>query len=143
MPRYISAEQNQERRKLYDIGLSDREIAAKLVTHRATISYWRKVHGLAAHFPHRTLSNEKETERLGLYYSKLNDGQIARSLGLSIHTVLTWRRSRKLPANFARGRPKQEILERHLDSKVIDLMEKFGSQVPIDRLDALFSQRCD
>jgi DNA-binding NarL/FixJ family response regulator len=87
----------QERRALYDRGLSDREIAEATGAKLSTVIQWREKKELPPNIgqkPKRPVSWEEEGLRL-LSEGK-TDTEIARAVGKSVNTVGEWRRGRGL-----------------------------------------------
>ncbi len=101
-------EKETERRRLYNLGLSDGEIAERSrpkVNPHAVLG-WRRARGLP---PNRKrlspLPKEQEELRLDLYKQGLNDAEIAKITGRSQPAICYWRRFRGLPPNVPRGAP--------------------------------------
>ena len=98
---HLSEEKNAERKRLYDKGLTDKQMAEELGIHKTTLVSWRNKHKLPLH-PSRgnMLSDEDEALRRKLYRMGLSDGVIARKVGVAPITIYGWRHSRKLKPNF-------------------------------------------
>lgn len=95
-----TTEPQDERRKLYDQGLSDREIAPLVGRTHQTIRSWRLANALPPNFPHgrnrRAVSKtpaSPDTKRrcLALLERGVNGGLIAREMGLASSTIDRWR----------------------------------------------------
>ena len=87
----ISAAQHDQRIKLYEQGLNDREIGERMSLHQATIWSWRQRHGLPRHV--------KQDLRPELYRQGLSDSEIAAALGVEAKGVAVWRNTNYLRAN--------------------------------------------
>ena len=98
-----SPEQHAERLRLYNLGLSDVDIGKRVGCSKDRIFYWRKLHGLPAHFDPRKerqrFGRRRDKERLPFYRLGWTDAAIARAVGADRNTVRRWRESRGLPAH--------------------------------------------
>ena len=90
---------NSRIRELYDQGLCDKEISAKLGISRNRVIYYRKRNRLPAN---REPAHTRYDWELGLqlYRRGMSDVQISKQLGCSVNTVTNWRNRRELPANY-------------------------------------------
>lgn len=90
---------NSRIRELYDQGLCDKEISAKLGISRDRVIYYRKRNRLPAN---REPAHTRYDWELGLqlYRRGMSDVQISKQLGCSVNTVTNWRNRRELPANY-------------------------------------------
>jgi len=98
---------NWIRYKLWNEGLTDREMADKLKVKRGTISIWRNrfrldVNDMAkdgVSLPAGMLNNRKNREKYELYKQGKTDKQIAETLGLNKKTICNWRKRNNLEVN--------------------------------------------
>lgn len=108
----VDADAMLERQRLYDEGLNDAQIAARVGRTAATIQAWRRVRGLAQQytladrtpgsFRHKREATaarvaEKFKLRMSLYRQGLDDDEIAEATGFSRKSVEKWRGVNKLP----------------------------------------------
>lgn len=89
---------NARIRELYDQGLCDKEISAKLGISKNRVIYYRKRNRLTANREpaHTRYDWEKGME---LYRKGLNDVEIGKELGCSNQTVWNWRQRKELSSN--------------------------------------------
>lgn len=100
----LTPEQEQQRRSLYQQGLSDREIGRRLGLDGKTIGYWRASRGLPSNHPLLgPMTADRQAQRRQLYNAGWSDAQIARRQGVTEFAVAHWRRLRQLPANATSG----------------------------------------
>lgn len=104
----LSPEDDVERRRLYDEGLSDVEIARRVNRRPGAIRAWRMVRGL----PNHTLSRRKERKEEDIKnIKKLNgegwiDSEIASEINRSFGYVWLIRKELGLPSPYEEGRPR-------------------------------------
>ena len=82
--------------RLYETGLSDRQIAQKLDYSVSSVSKWRRKFGLPPHGVRPVVDFQSAME---LYKAGWSDNRIARVLGTSKATISGWRHRNYLPAN--------------------------------------------
>ncbi len=85
-----------ERTALYNDGLSDAEIAARLHVTVNTIGHWRRMRGLPPHFK-PVQRPVWYPDREQLYREGLSDGEIAERLGERSEIIRSWRNRRGYP----------------------------------------------
>jgi hypothetical protein len=109
------------RLELYELGQSDREIAAAEGVPRRVISAWRRFNKLSKHAdPVRTTRQIKSSDRQALYERGLSDEEIAREQGVSTTSVRCWRQYWGLPVNYAPCRKE----EKRRSAERLDLYRK-------------------
>lgn len=96
-------ESDEKRRRLYDLGKSDKEIAAALGVSVSTIKNWRHEQDLPNNAPERRgmppVDEKERQRRLDAYNATNNDRQAADLIGVSYSTFNHWRtRIEGLPA---------------------------------------------
>ena len=95
------------RLELYNMGLSDKEIAEKVFLTQSAISGWRRKNNLKTNHPRPVVTQEIEEKMLLLYKSGLSDREIGNCVSLSKPTVQRWRQKNNLNPNFKSGYPKR------------------------------------
>lgn len=135
-----------ERRRLYDLGLSDRQVAARQGLDCSTILGWRKRQGLPPRKAHTVLPWEEE-KRLALYKLRWSDGKIAKECGCHPTSIYEWRKSRNLPAHvgdaaltLGRKGPKGKIVNPARHAKMLELYHARCSDAEVARQVGIFSQ---
>lgn len=88
-------------RRLYDQGITDREIAAEMGASYSTVHRWR----LAAQLPPKSAKHKRrckfdETLARKLYDDGLSDQKIADQVGASFQSISRWRIRNGLPSNY-------------------------------------------
>lgn len=101
----LTVEENQRRFELYDMKLSDEEIAKRMFLSVSAIWRWRQKNELPPNYQngHVVLTGKKTKEIRRLYDSGMNDSDIARIAGVSQPSVFKWRKREGLPANCKKG----------------------------------------
>ncbi|MFO7881762.1 MAG: helix-turn-helix domain-containing protein [Kosmotogaceae bacterium] len=99
MPKKLTSEEEHWRRKLYDRGLNDKEIAMRVGLTASAIGAWRRRQGLPSHGKGQGLDDKEEKRRRELYDQGLSDREIARELDVSYAAIAQWRISRNLSVN--------------------------------------------
>lgn len=99
----LTKQEREERLKLYNEGLSDREIGERLYIGENAVRYWRKKNNLPTHFRSRSLGKEYLPggiyyERMELWRQGLSEKEIAERQGVSVKVIHSWRTNRHLPA---------------------------------------------
>ena len=89
--RKSNIEKNKTRRQLYNLGLSDKQIAKSEGVCPTSITHWRLKHELGANS-----KKQLDAKMLELYNKGLNDSQISRELQVSRETVQYWRSTHEL-----------------------------------------------
>ncbi|UUL83455.1 helix-turn-helix domain-containing protein [Sphingomonas qomolangmaensis] len=89
------------RRELYDSGMSDAKIARSIGRDKFTISHWRTRYGLPAHF---ITPPSQQRHFPTLYENGQNDSDIARIVGCHRSAVQRWRKRSGFPKIQARRR---------------------------------------
>lgn len=111
LPAHVSAEtlrirqMGLERIKLYNAGMSDREIAEVVGCSPDNIATWRGKQGLPPNpgkAANRHVPPEQEALRMRLYEQGLSDSQAAKRCGLTTMGFARWRQRHKLPGNGSR-----------------------------------------
>lgn len=97
------------RLELYNMGLSDKEIAEKVFVTQSAISGWRRKNGLKTNNPRPIVTRKVEEKMLFLYKSGLSDREIGNCVSLSKPTVQRWRQRNELKPNFEPGYPKRRV----------------------------------
>lgn len=93
-----------ERRRLYDAGHSDNEIAEATATKANTITVWRRKAGLPNVGPGGpVMPPEQNARRMVLYSLRWSDHHIAREEGVNKRSIRYWRIERGLAPNFPVG----------------------------------------
>jgi hypothetical protein len=87
---------------LYEQGLTDREIAARVGIRPNTVVVWRRERGLAVNSSGRGPKAPLCDARKLLYDLGWSDGRIAKEQQVDKGSVRQWRHRRNLPANFSR-----------------------------------------
>ena len=95
------------RLELYNMGLSDKEIAEKVFLTQSAISGWRRKNNLKTNHPRPVITQKIEEKMLFLYKSGLSDREIGDCVSLSKPTVQRWRQRNELKPNFEPGYPKR------------------------------------
>lgn len=95
------------RLELYNMGLSDKEIAEKVFLTQSAISGWRRKNNLKTNHPRPVITQKIEEKMLFLYKSGLSDREIGNCVSLSKPTVQRWRQKNNLRPNFEPGFPKR------------------------------------
>lgn len=98
---------HEMRLELYNMGLSDKEIAEKVFVTQSAISGWRRKNGLKTNNPRPIVTRKTEEKMLFLYKSGLSDREIGNCVSLSKPTVQRWRQKNNLNPNFKSGYPKR------------------------------------
>lgn len=127
-----------ERRRLYDLGMSDSAIARQTDSDQGSVTRWRAKAGLPANVPVKStapLSNEARARRLVLYQLKWSDQAIGRHEDVRKGTVQAWRQSLGLPANFPRGVNQRHRPRPGLDSLLPRIRRAIGRTLPRDIAD--------
>jgi DNA-binding transcriptional regulator YiaG len=88
-----------EARRLYDLGLCDREMAEGLGVQKDKVRNWRRRNGL----PCNPEKKEPKDDRMKLYEQGLTDIEIGKRIGLSKNAIWYWRNTNNLPANRGEG----------------------------------------
>ena len=96
----LPEQEHRRRLELYNQGLIDREIAARVFVTPEAITAWRRVHRLPPHSQYRVITREMDHEMRRLHRDGLNDVEIGRKMGLVKNTVFSWRRRKGLPSNY-------------------------------------------
>lgn len=149
----------RERRRLYDQGCTDIEIARRMGAKRNTITVWRRARCLPLNRGPNTytrLSPEQRAARMLLYQLGWGDRHIAREQGLNRSSVRLWRHSLGLASNFPSGcterwRPRptmkdvlrriQGALGRSLPADIIDdaaadmMLAILDGTIPLDEIE--------
>jgi transcriptional regulator with XRE-family HTH domain len=136
----ISAQDEAERRSLYDSGLSDAEIARRLGVGQVRVTKWRQRRGLAPNVPSRRMDEEQNAARMLLYLLGMNDNRIAREQRVHNNAVRKWRETRSLPGN-----PKQSLAQRKrsISHMILDRVRRaIGRQLPADIADDAAGDLC-
>lgn len=97
------------RLELYNMGLSDKEIAEKVFLTQSAISGWRRKNNLKTNHPRPVITQKIEEKMLFLYKSGLSDREIGNCVSLSKPTVQRWRQKNELKPNFEPGYPKRRV----------------------------------
>ena len=100
---------HEMRLELYNMGLSDKEIAEKVFLTQSAISGWRRKNGLKTNNPRPVITQKIEEKMLFLYKSGLSDREIGNCVSLSKPTVQRWRQKNELKPNFEPGYPKRRV----------------------------------
>lgn len=100
---------HEMRLELYNMGLSDKEIAEKVFVTQSAISGWRRKNGLKTNNPRPIVTRKVEEKMLFLYKSGLSDREIGNCVSLSKPTVQRWRQKNELKPNFEPGYPKRRV----------------------------------
>lgn len=95
----MTACHTDNRRELYDQGLSDIEIARLQKVDRTAVVGWRKRNGLPPHVATKPGVAERMARRRELHDAGQSDCAIARELGVSQAVVTRWRAKVGLPTN--------------------------------------------
>lgn len=88
--------------ELWELGLSDREIAQDLGCASRTVRKIRKQEDLPVN-DQRLLSPRMAAERRRHYDAGLSDAEIARIQGVTPESICIWRKRYSLPANRKKG----------------------------------------
>ena len=97
--------EEMKRRALYELGLSDVEIARICGVAHQTIQIWRTRRGLPeTNKGGVRVSKKDHYRRLELYWQGYTDMEIAKMCGISVATMHHWRTQQKLPPSYARDR---------------------------------------
>ena len=96
-------EEHERRMALYQKGLNDKEIGARLFLTPKTIVYWRQKNGLPPNRPRDTLTKQDLEVMEQMYHARASDSQIAKEIGRCVSTVRSWRRRNSLPGNYGKG----------------------------------------
>lgn len=98
----MTVEDTEDNRlKLYNKGLSDREIAEKLYLDVSTITAWRRHKELPPNPPPNNAKRKPKFDTIkakALYDAGANDVLIATKLGVNKVTIRSWRNDNNLPA---------------------------------------------
>lgn len=100
---------HEMRLELYNMGLSDKEIAEKVFLTQSAISGWRRKNNLKTNHPRPVITQKIEEKMLFLYKSGLSDREIGNCVSLSKPTVQRWRQRNELKPNFEPGYPKRRV----------------------------------
>lgn len=96
----ISKPEHEKRKKLYNKGLNDKQIAEKIGLGVSAITEWRKRSNLPANNrPNKKIPEKEHQKRLKYYNLGMNDRQIGEKVGLSKEGIYHWRKRNDLPAN--------------------------------------------
>ncbi len=97
--------EEMRRRALYELGLSDVEMAKICGVAAQTIHAWRVRRGLPeTNKGGVRVSKKDHYRRLELYWQGYTDMEIAKMCGISVATMHHWRTQQKLPPSYARDR---------------------------------------
>lgn len=97
---FASQEREDQRRRLYDSGKTDGEIAAVEGCGRATIFDWRKRNRLPrVRASFHWMNRDEDAERFALWKQGLSDAEIARLSNITFNGVCRWRKTRNLKRN--------------------------------------------
>lgn len=116
MPNYLPQEEEKERRKLYDQGLTDQEIAESLYLSKHAVYNWRRRRGL----PANSTQGGKEYDhrrRLNYWRQGLVDKEIANRVGVTTGAISQWRWKHGLKANGVGGMDEKQL--RQLRERII------------------------
>jgi hypothetical protein len=99
----ISEAENARRLRLYESGMTDKEIAVEAGTTETAIESWRRYRKLPINaFRRGPLTAEDEMHRLQAWEIGLSDSQAAELLKCSTHSYRMWRRRKNLKPNLNR-----------------------------------------
>lgn len=102
---YVPPAPEEELMRLYEKGLTDRQIAEATGCRVAAVFEWRDVRGLETKNRDR-MKKSDDNQLAALYGQGLKDADIAAKSGLSKTSVVYWRKKNGLPANCTKGRKK-------------------------------------
>jgi len=88
--------------EMYEQGLTDKQIAAKLGVKKHSIEMWRFKNDLPCNraIKHSEIPlKEKLDERMRLYNEKMTDVEIAKIQGVKTSVISNWRKRQDLPGN--------------------------------------------
>ena len=94
----------EEAKRLYDLGLCDREMAERLGVQKTIVRNWRQRKGILCN-PEKLkrVPEQLQEERMRLYKMGLTDGEIGKLVGLTKAGIQSWRRANNLPVNIREG----------------------------------------
>lgn len=107
----IDDTQHAARQRLYDLGMTDRQIGQKLGVTHVAIRAWRRVRGLAGNGRSggQALPRRQHEERMRFYRLGWSDSRIGRACGCSRFAVWKWRRDHGLVAANESGGPRHQF----------------------------------
>ncbi len=126
--------ENKLKKALWELGLSDQQIANIFLISKSSIYYWRKKNGLQCNDKRRGSRLEKEEEefRLKLWEENYSDEEIANATGLTKQSVIFWRTRR----NLFKDKTNLERME-ELSEKESIFLEYLKSKYP-ERADSFY-----
>lgn len=105
----------RQMKKLYEEGLSDREIAEEMRKPPATVRNWRLREGLSANTDRARTApaavQERRRKMMDLWSQGLNDREIADGVQVTKKTVRAWREKFGLASNYKLRRGKTDADE--------------------------------
>lgn len=124
---YLTAQEQEQRFKLYNQGLTDPQIAKIVFATPGAIYHWRKKNKLKANKMVKaeqkrekelmlkrekaeSLRKRQHEERMRLYNQGLSDTEIAKLLNYHRDTISKWRRELGLKRNMTKRNEEQYIL---------------------------------
>lgn len=124
--------EDELKKALWQLGLTDQQIADVFLLSKSTISYWRKKNELQCNDKRKESRLEKTDKefRLKLCEENYSDEEIAVATGLSKGTITLWRWKN----NLLRGKRNSEKIE-ELSEKELKFLEYLKSKYP-ERADA-------
>lgn len=96
----ITEQDHAARLALYQQGMTDAQIGAKLFLSKNAVFSWRRVNGLPAHKSSRAVDHG---QIIAMYQRGMNDCEIGEAVGKPRQCISKWRKRNGLPANAKPG----------------------------------------